>query len=73
MAAILGHDIGFTLYIRCDCCLEPIMAFGRGEEGRPELEAMIRAEGWHHLAGNSWLCPRCHAASVTGVAEGGDR
>src|SRR5438034_1080551 len=70
MAATLGHDIGFTLSVRCDQCPEPIMAFGQGSEGRPELEAMIRAEGWHQLGGDGWLCPRCGTTSVTAGSTG---
>lgn len=69
MAAILGHDIGFTLYVRCDRCPESIMAFGQGDDGRAELEAMIQAEGWYHLGGDQWLCPRCGSDEPTDRSE----
>jgi hypothetical protein len=67
MAAVLGHDIGYTLWVRCDGCGEQMMAFGRKAERqseiavelRAELEAIVRAEGWDHKGGNGWLCERC--------------
>jgi hypothetical protein len=70
MVTIPGYDAGATLYVQCDRCPEPIMAFGKGAEGRPELEAMLRAEGWRQLGGDGWLCPRC-AAVVPSAEESG--
>jgi hypothetical protein len=65
MVAILGYDIGFTLFVQCDRCPEQIMAFGEEGDGRTELEAMIRGEGWDHGGGDGWLCPRC-GSTMTG-------
>ena len=62
MAAVLGHDIGYTLWVKCDRCGEQLMAFGQGKDGRSELEAMIRADGWQHQGGDGWLCSRCSAS-----------
>jgi hypothetical protein len=59
MAAIVGYDMGVTLWVQCDRCSEQMMAFGEGAQGRPELEARIRAEGWRHDGGDGWLCSRC--------------
>src|SRR5262249_11288178 len=67
MAEVLGHDIGYTLWVRCDGCDEEMMAFGgeavqRSEiaaELRAELEGFIRAEGWDQTGGGGWLCERC--------------
>jgi hypothetical protein len=69
MAAILGHDIGYTLWVKCDRCGEELMAFGQGADRRPELEAMIRAEGWHHRGADGWLCSRCGAGEPPGACE----
>ncbi len=69
MVAILGHDIGYTLWVRCDRCAEQMMAFGRGAEARPELETMIRAEGWQHSGGDGWLCPKCTAGAALPAAS----
>lgn len=67
MAEVLSHDIGYTLWVRCDGCGEQMMAFGRKAERRPEiaaelraeLEAIIRAEGWDHTGGTGWRCEGC--------------
>jgi hypothetical protein len=67
MAEVLGHDIGYTLWVRCDGCSEQMMAFGRpaarqpeiAAELRAELDGFIRAEGWHQTGGVGWLCERC--------------
>ncbi len=67
MAAVLGHDIGYTLWVRCDQCGEQMMAFGReaarqsevASELREELEAIVLAERWQHTGGDCWLCERC--------------
>lgn len=69
MAAVLGYDVGYTLWVQCDRCGEQLMAFGQATEARPELEAMIRAEGWRHLGGNGWLCLRCAGATPSRAAQ----
>lgn len=74
MAEVLGHDIGYTLWVRCDQCGKQMMAFGRkavrrseiAAELREELEAIVRAEGWGHTGGGGWLCERCAGGSASG-------
>jgi hypothetical protein len=68
MAAVLSHDIGYTLWVRCDRCGEQLMAFGQGADARPELEAMLRADGWQHTGGDGWLCTRCAPDAEPGAA-----
>ena len=65
MAAVLGHDIGYTLWVKCDRCGEEMMAFGQDDDGRPELEAMILAENWCHLGGDGWHCEKCDFGTVS--------
>jgi hypothetical protein len=69
MAAILGHDIGFTLWVKCDRCGEQLMAFGEAAERRPELEALVKTQGWLHLGGDGWLCEQCGSSPATGPSQ----
>lgn len=74
MAEVLSHDIGHTLWVRCDRCGEEMMAFGReavqraviAPELRAELESIIRAEGWDHTSGVGWQCERCAGGNLAG-------
>ena len=77
MAEVVGHDIGYTLWVRCDRCSEQMMAFGReavrqseiAVQLRAELEAIIRAEGWDHTVSDGWLCDRCAGGGPVGSSR----
>jgi hypothetical protein len=72
MAAVHSQGGGHTLQVTCDRCGKEVMAFGRGPQGRPELEAEFRADGWQHLGGDGWLCQRCAPASPRTGGSGRD-
>jgi hypothetical protein len=77
MAEVLGHDIGYTLWVQCDRCAEQLMAFGREAERQPEiapelraeLEGFIQAEGWDPTGGAAWLCKRCAGRRPRSVVQ----
>jgi predicted RNA-binding Zn-ribbon protein involved in translation (DUF1610 family) len=79
MAAVLGHDIGYTLWVECDHCGEQMVAFGQKcdrkseipAELRSELETIVRDYGWRHLGGNEWLCEKC-SPSAHPTEKGGE-
>ena len=71
MASMLSHDIGYTLWVQCDRCKTSIMCFGDRTDRRPDAEEINRQTleqiaqtegGWHHFAGDDWLCERCATA-----------
>lgn len=67
MVELLGHDMGFTLWAKCDQCGTEIVAFGDTTENsevmriqwHPVLISMLNDEGWERALDRSWICPRC--------------